>query len=127
MNTNTKVLAGPGGARGYFVNRMVSAAAAAVLTAAWLAAAQPAHASDYSVLTTTVKYGDLNLQSESGARTLYRRLQNAAERVCGPIDHRNRAWQECYRIALGDAVNSVGAPALFAVHRATRVAGANSG
>ncbi len=44
MNTNTKVLAGPGGARGFYLNRMVSAAAAAVLTAAWLAAAQPASA-----------------------------------------------------------------------------------
>jgi UrcA family protein len=126
MNSNTKVLAVPGGARGFYLNRMLSAAAAAVLTVVWLAAAQPAHADEYAVKTTTVKYGDLNLQSEAGARALYRRLQSAAARVCGD-DYRSFGWRQCYQKALSGAVDDVGAPTLMAVHHATRVSGASSG
>ena len=126
MSTNTRIQTAPGSARGYYFNRMLSAVAAAVLTVVWLAAAQPAHADEYAVKTTTVKYGDLNLQSEAGARALYRRLQRAATRVCGD-DYRSFGWRQCYQKALSGAVDDVGAPTLMAVHRAARVSGASSG
>ena len=103
---------------------MLSAAAAAALTVVWLAAAQPAHASELTISTTTVVYSDLNLRNEAGARTLYKRLGNAAARVCGNIDHRNPAWKQCYKSALSGAVNDVGEPTLLAVHRALAADGA---
>jgi len=105
--------------RGFFANRLMSAAAAAVLTVVWLAAAQPTHADEIVVATTTVKYGDLNLKSESGARNLYRRLQRAAAEVCDGVDARSPAYRTCYERALAGAVDKVGAPALYAVHRAS--------
>ena len=43
--------------------------------------AQAQNASDLHKLT--VKYGDLNLSTDTGARTLYRRIRGAARFVCG--------------------------------------------
>jgi UrcA family protein len=127
MNTNTTIQAAPGSARGFYVNRMFSAAAATALTVVWLAAAQPAHAIEMTVSTTAVNYSDLNLATEAGARKLYTRLRYAAARVCGTVDHRNPAWKQCYKSALSGAVSDVGEPTLLAVHRATGADGASSG
>jgi len=127
MSTNTRIQTAPGSARGYYFNRMLSAAAAAALTVGVIAAAQPAHANELTISTTTVVYSDLNLQSEAGARTLYKRLKNAAARVCGTGDQRNHAWKQCYDTALNDAVRSVGAPTLLALHHAMSDTEASSG
>lgn len=127
MNTNTRVSVVAGDARGFYLNRTLSAAAAAMLTVVWLAAAQPAQARELAISTTTVVYSDLNLQTEAGARTLYQRLKMAAARVCGVVDYRDHAWRQCYNKALADAVNEVGAPTLLAVHRKAGGDAASSG
>jgi UrcA family protein len=85
-----------------------------------LAAVQPAQASEMAVSSITVVYSDLDLGTEAGARTLYRRLKMAANHVCGSVDHRDlnrdRIWQQCHDQALDDAVAHVGAPTLLALH-----------
>jgi UrcA family protein len=113
-------------ARGFYLNRTLAAVAATLLTAVWLAAAQPAHA-DTVVATARVNYADLNLRSEAGARALYRRLQRAAERVCDDAGRHSRASRECYETALADAVNSIGAPKLVELHRAHAAGASHSG
>jgi hypothetical protein len=60
MSTNTRIQTAPGSVRGYYVNRVLSAAAAAALTVVWIAAAQPAQANELTISTTTVVYSDLN-------------------------------------------------------------------
>jgi UrcA family protein len=103
---------------GYYINRTLAAAAATLLTTVWLAAAQPAQAGTVPLASARVSYADLNLGSEAGAHTLYQRLKGAASRVCGTVDHRSPARRQCYDKALGDAVHSVGAPRLVALHGA---------
>jgi UrcA family protein len=127
MNTHSNIPAAPASVRGFYINRTLAALAATVLTAVWMAAAQPAHANEPGIATAKVSYSDLNLQNEAGARVLYRRLQSAAERVCGSGEQHNRAWQQCYETALADAVRSVGAPKLLAVHGASGTGSAHSG
>ncbi|HUL19355.1 MAG TPA: UrcA family protein [Steroidobacteraceae bacterium] len=67
----------------------------------------------------TVKYGDLDLSTASGAHTLYSRIAGAARTVCGfegttLIDQ--AIWKGCYRGAISDAVAKVNSPMLTAVH-----------
>lgn len=122
MNTQTKTST-PASTRGRHLNRLLSAAAAITLTMITLAAVQPARASEMTASTTTVAYSDLDLGTEAGARTLYRRLKTAANHVCGGVDHRDlgrdRIWRQCYDKALGDAVARVAAPTLLALHHKT--------
>lgn len=69
-----------------------------------------------------VRYDDLNLASEQGALALYRRLSDAARRVC-PLENshdlgefmRSRA---CRSEALARAVRAVNNPQLAAVQAA---------
>lgn len=104
--------------RGYFVNRTLAAVAATLLTAAWMAAAQPAHAGEVEVASQRVSYSDLDVRSDAGARRLYQRLRRASMHVCDGADRHSVAWRECFETALADAVNSVGAPKVVALHRA---------
>lgn len=71
-------------------------------------------------LTKKVVYGDLNLETESGASTLYKRLRIAAAEVCAPyksIDLARRiAWQTCVDRAVTSAVEQVNRPMVTAVH-----------
>ncbi|MFO1401508.1 MAG: UrcA family protein [Steroidobacteraceae bacterium] len=112
--------------RAFVVNRTLAAAAATLLTAVWLVAAQPAHA-ETVVETARVNYADLDLRSAAGARSLYHRLQRAAQRVCDDADRHSPAFRECYETALADAVNSVGAPKLVELHRARAAGEGHSG
>jgi UrcA family protein len=71
-------------------------------------------------LTKTVTYGDLNLNSEQGAKVLYARLRRAASDVCYPLDsieltHR-RQWQNCVDNAMASAVQKVNSPLVTALH-----------
>ncbi len=78
-----------------------------------VSAAEPAR-------SVTVHYGDLNLQTEAGVRTLYTRLQAAARQVCPSESAAPLAagmnWRACRTAALGDAVGDVGSAALAALH-----------
>jgi UrcA family protein len=75
--------------------------------------------------SVSVRYADLDLADAAGAAALYHRLQGAARVVCGyeqgnlaAFAHVNR----CNRSAISDAVSSVKAPLLSAIHNAHRVA-----
>lgn len=68
----------------------------------------------------TVKYGDVNLSTESGARTLYRRIRGAARSVCGEegrsIDEQ-RMWARCVRNSMDEAVATVHSPLVTAIYK----------
>lgn len=64
----------------------------------------------------TVHYSDLNLNTEAGAATLYRRIRNAAEQVCGDVGSRQleqaAAARACIHQAIYSSVQSVKNPQL---------------
>lgn len=104
----------------------------AILSALLLAggAAQAAQttvsATRAQVATTTVSYGDLNLASQSGVATLYRRLSRAADRVCGENEARSprehAEFRACRTASLNRAVQQVGHPGVLALHAGQRSA-----
>lgn len=72
-------------------------------------------------LTSVVSYADLNLNGQSGAETMYLRLQWAAQRVCEPLGGRGlKAVQRsvCIDQAIARAIDQVDKPVLTAYHRA---------
>jgi UrcA family protein len=91
---------------------IAGAALALVLTAA--AAAQPAPVQQgYSldgqhiVARTQAPYGDLNLSTAAGQRTLMQRLEAAADAVCGgPAQTGDRYHHEAYLLCRDTAVRS---------------------
>lgn len=103
-----------------------SISAASILTAAFIAlsgaatvlaaqAAEPAPSH-----TQIVRYGDLNLESEQGAKALYMRIRGAAENVCFSLDGRNfiekKLWQGCFDQAVASAVLQVNKTRVTALH-----------
>jgi UrcA family protein len=78
--------------------------------------AQPAQ-----FLTKTVAYGDLNLDSDQGAKVLYARLQYAAHYVCSPMESRvlshRTVWQTCVNNALASAVTQINKPRVNALYK----------
>lgn len=87
-----------------------------------LMAGQAVAADQDTVPTARVRYGDLNLATDAGARALYQRIQAAARTVCPIVDLRDLARlveaQACRREAIERAVNAVGSPKLASAHRA---------
>jgi UrcA family protein len=82
------------------------------ITFTGLAAAESAHsASADQVLTRTVAYGDLNIDTESGAKTLYARVQSAAHVVCAPLEGKGVSarvnWQACVDKSIDSAVSKI--------------------
>lgn len=77
----------------------------------------------YVVKSITVNYEDLNIQSNAGARTLYARLKQASENVCGvgsiqqlgSISRVSNA-KNCYQEALSEAVDNIDSEALSKLH-----------
>jgi len=66
-----------------------------------------------------VTFRDLDLNSQSGAATLYHRIKAAAQRVCGyeaTLVYSYRIWQNCVRPAVDAAVAKVDNPRLTAYH-----------
>lgn len=74
-----------------------------------------------------VAYGDLDVKTEAGTRTLYRRLQSAARRVCPDTHSRDLAaavaGRQCVRAAVSRAVQDVAAPRLVQLHEARQSRG----
>ncbi|HEX7080604.1 MAG TPA: UrcA family protein [Gammaproteobacteria bacterium] len=69
-----------------------------------------------------VSYADLNMASASGVQALYRRIQRAGDRVCGPRPanadlRRFAAWNGCRDDAIAGAVGAVNHPMLTALHQ----------
>jgi UrcA family protein len=71
-------------------------------------------------LTKVVTYGDLNLNSEQGAKVLYARLRGAAKNVCSPLENRQliyrSLWQTCVDNAVANAVGQVNKTTVSALH-----------
>jgi UrcA family protein len=73
-----------------------------------------------------VSYGDLNLDSETGARTLYARLRAASREVCvgfeesGSMEQR-LAWARCYSAALSTSVAQVNSPILSSLYSRAQI------
>jgi UrcA family protein len=71
---------------------------------------------------TTVRYGDLNLSTDAGAKALYSRISMAARQVCPGVDSRElsqaAAARACQRAAIERAVHSVNSPHLAAAYAA---------
>ncbi len=87
-----------------------------------LAGAAGAATTDSFALALVVRYSDVNLTTDSGARALYRRLAQAAEQVC-PNSSNTRLLSEvvlkCRQEALTAAVSKVHNQRLAALHAAS--------
>jgi UrcA family protein len=72
------------------------------------------------VPTVTVRYSDLNLGTQAGAKALYSRIRYAAEEVCGNPDWRQRfesaAVKACIDRAISTSVHSVNNSRLTSVY-----------
>ena len=96
-----------------------------VTTVAVVAFSVPAIASaeEFEGRSEKVTYSDLNVEKESGAHTLYRRLQQASKRVCGVESIKNAGGvreisqqQRCYRDTLDAAVAKIDNATLTEIH-----------
>lgn len=69
-------------------------------------------------LTKIVHYGDLNLDSEQGAKVLYARLRGAARDVCIPLESvkMTHQWQNCFDNAVANAVRQINKTTVSALH-----------
>ena len=97
-----------------------------VLTSALLTASMALQANNAPVQrparSTTVQFGDLNLDSAGGVAALYRRLSLAAARVCGSraftgIYYTLAEYRSCVADATQSAVTSINRPALTEFYR----------
>jgi UrcA family protein len=97
-----------------------------VATVAVIAFSLPAIASadELAGRSEKVTYSDLNVEKEAGAQSLYRRIQQAAKRVCGVEslkvagNLRQLSQQKnCYRDALDATVAKIDNAALTELHK----------
>ena len=66
-----------------------------------------------------VGFRDLDLNTQSGAAKLYRRIQGAAQRVCGyeaTLAEAQSIWERCVLPTVDAAVAKVNSPLLTALH-----------
>lgn len=75
-------------------------------------------------VSVTVRFGELNLDNEKGVAVLYRRLQRAAEYVCGVEPYwvsrsrtRQAAAAACYSATLSASVYKIDSLALRQMHQ----------
>jgi len=103
------------------ISNVAGLALLAILSASGPALADSANKERSLEPSVTVRYGDLNLSSKDGARTLYNRIRTAAQTVCGPSfsvwdSSRWQAWKVCYNETIDVMVKRVNRPMLTAVH-----------
>jgi UrcA family protein len=94
-----------------------------LLAAAILAtgSASAALAADRETASTAVHYGDLNLGSQAGAKTMLQRINAAANKVCEPqADIGDLTgfgeWRKCVSTSIRNAVQSLDAPMVTAAY-----------
>lgn len=70
--------------------------------------------------SVVVRYADLNLNSQAGVASLHKRIRNAAESVCSPLETRilglRQAYETCVEGALADGIAAVANPSLSQHH-----------
>jgi UrcA family protein len=94
--------------------------AATIFAALTCSIAGVSFASDsLDALQVKVKYGDLDISSASGAATLYKRIQSAAETVCHPLKNPDlyprKLFYVCMRKAISNAIIEANEPALLTI------------
>jgi UrcA family protein len=99
--------------------RPISTALTAVLALGIAAGGHTASAEDTATASVKVKYADLDLTSEAGARALLQRLHRAAKTVCGdrgddPFER--YLWAPCVADATNRAVATLGNPLVTALN-----------
>jgi UrcA family protein len=108
------------------VSERVSAGAAAIAVTLLMLITVDSRASQPDPVppSITISYSDAAVLSQSGAAKIYRKLKNAARKVCGIGPGRQgvaeyAAKMECYEGALAEAVRRIDRPLLTAVHEAS--------
>jgi UrcA family protein len=101
--------------------RTIFITAATALGVASLGIANAAGSDPYEPHTVTVKYDELDMSTQQGAKELYARLRAASKQVCARLDGRDlrehAAFRACYEQALGDAVLHVNRESVTALHQ----------
>jgi UrcA family protein len=106
--------------------RSMTVAIAAIIAPS-LACAQTAFRVTGDVASETVRYDDLNLKTQAGASHMMRRLDIAADSVCGGEPGGNSGlgarteYQSCRAAALRAAIRQVDAPMLTALVEGARL------
>jgi UrcA family protein len=101
---------------------LLAVSAAIWLTTVSVGVAQAEGPPQVQTKSQEVSFDDLNLTSESGARTLLVRITRAARTACGPITHSPLLPREaanhraCVADAVDAAVRHVDLPVLTALH-----------
>jgi UrcA family protein len=101
-------------------SRLTACILAAGLFALGFGASGAQAAERFQSLTKVVAYGDLNLDSQQGAKVLYARLRNAARTVCHPLEGRDlnqiALWRGCVDQAVSSAVVQINKTSVTALH-----------
>jgi UrcA family protein len=97
--------------------------AAAIFAVLTCSIATVSFASDsFDAFQVKVKYADLDVSRASGAATLYKRIQGAAETVCrqlkNPDLYYRKLFYACMREAMSNAINRVNQPVLLTIANA---------
>ena len=91
-----------------------------LLPLAALALTGIATAATRDATSVVVRFGDLNLNSQAGVASLHKRIRNAAESVCSPLETRilglRDAYDECVNEAVSNGVAAVANPNLSNFH-----------
>jgi len=100
---------------------ITSVIAASLVMLSWAACSAQALAADDIVIgAKKVSYGDLNLDTEAGAKVLYHRLSRAAGEICTSLESMDAVlratWTACYHNAMNSAVASVNKPRVTVLH-----------
>jgi len=77
-----------------------------LLPVAALALSGMAAAGSNDVNSVVVRYGDLNLNSQAGVKSLHRRIRNAAESVCSELNTRVLGLRDDYDLCVDEAVKN---------------------
>ena len=85
-----------------------------------LAVSGIAAASSHDANSVVVRFGDLDLNSQTGVARLHKRIRNAAESVCSQLDTRilglRDAFDECVKEAVSNGVAAVANSKLSSFH-----------
>ncbi len=106
------------------VRKLLIASAVVVLSIPAIAGAVP-HVNDAGQVVARVSYADLDLSSETGLLTLYRRLQSESRSACGPHNYRQagslqklKSNRDCYNDLLSKLVAKANNAKLNEIHAA---------
>ena len=92
-------------------SKNIALAAVAGLCVTSFAIGAHADESDAAAPARTVRYSDLNLNTQVGAEALYHRIRSAAEQVCGDVGSRqldqSAAAKACVNQAVANSVRAV--------------------